>query len=110
MVHKNYKWNISKEKGTNFVFNIIQTILIEKQNNSIDLDELLFLINNRSKSMNLMNNNKKKNLTNYIKNVFGGIIQFIDSYDEFMILKKTNKTIIQLNNLEMSDWIFVEED
>ena len=57
-----------------------------------------------------MNNNKKKNLTNYIKNVFGGIIQFIDSYDEFMILKKTNKTIIQLNNLEMSDWIFVEED
>ena len=110
MFHKNYKWNISKEKGTNFVFNIIQTILIEKQNNSIDLDELLFLINNRSKSMNLMNNNKKKNLTNYIKNVFGGIIQFIDSYDEFMILKKTNKTIIQLNNLEMSDWIFVEED
>ena len=110
MVHKNYKWNISKEKGTNFVFNIIQTILIEKQNNSIDLDELLFLINNRSKSMNLMNINKKKNLTNYIKNVFGGIIQFIDSYDEFMILKKTNKTIIQLNNLEMSDWIFVEED
>ena len=110
MVHKNYKWNISKEKGTNFVFNIIQTILIEKQNNSIDLDELLFLINNRSKSINLMNNNNNKNLTNYIKNVFGGIIQFIDSYDEFMILKKTNKTIIQLNNLEMSDWIFVEED
>ena len=110
MVHKNYKWNLSKEEGSKFVFNIIQTILIEKQNNSIDLDELLFLINNRSKSMNLMNNNKKKNLTNYIKNVFGGIIQFIDSYDEFMILKKTNKTIIQLNNLEMSDWIFVEED
>ena len=76
MVHKNYKWNISKEKGTNLIFNTIKTILEEKNKNSIDLDELIFLVNNRTKHITFTNNNKKKNISNFIKNVFGGMINF----------------------------------
>ena len=110
MVHKNYKWNISKEKGINLIFNTIKTILEEKNEKSIELDELIFLVNNRTKHINFTNNNKKKNINNFIKIVFGSIINFIDTYDDFMISKNNNSTFIHLNNLEINDWIFVEED
>ena len=110
MVHKNYKWNISKEKGTNLIFNTIKTILEEKNKNSIDLDELIFLVNNRTKHITFTNNNKKKNISNFIKNVFGGMINFIDNYEDFMINKDKGVIIVHLNNLELNDWIFVDED
>ena len=80
MVHKNYKWNISEEKGRNVVYNLIETILKERKDMTIDINELTFLLNNRTKSMKITNNNKGKNITNYIKVVFGGLINFIDPY------------------------------
>jgi hypothetical protein len=111
MVRENYKWNISKEKASNVVFNTIQTILNEKQNHSIDLDELVLLIQNRNKDLNILNNNKSKNIVNYIKNVFGGIVQFIDTYDDFLLIEGKDKIIIKLNDIELdlNEWIFVKE-
>jgi hypothetical protein len=110
MVHKNYKWNISEEKGRNMTYNLIETILKEKKDNTIDIDELTFLLNNRTKSITITNNNKTKNLTNYMKVVFGGMINFIDDYDIFLLQKKESGTFIKLNNIGMSDWIFVDDD
>ena len=83
MVHKNYKWNISEEKGRNMTYNLVEDILKEKTDNTIDIDELTFLLNNRTKDVNIINNNKKKNLTNYIKVVFGGIVHFLDDFENF---------------------------
>jgi len=110
MVHKNYKWNISEEKGRNMTYNLVEDILKEKTDNTIEIDELTFLLNNRTKDVNIINNNKKKNLTNYIKVVFGGIVHFIDDYDRFLLQKKDGGTLIKLNNIELSDWIFVDDD
>ena len=110
MVHKNYKWNISEEKGRNMAYNLIETILKEKKDNTIDIEELIFLLNNRTKTINITNNNKTKNLTNYMKVVFGGIINFIDDYDSFLLQKKDTYTLIKLNNIGMRDWIFVDDD
>ena len=110
MVHKNYKWNISEEKGRNMTYNLVEDILKEKTDNTIEIDELTFLLNNRTKDVNIINNNKKKNLTNYIKVVFGGIVNFIDDYDRFLLQKKDGGTRIKLNNIELSDWIFVDDD
>ena len=70
MVHKNYKWNISKERGSNIIYNTIDNILLEKTNHSIDYDELIFLLNNRTKHIQFINNNKRKNIHNFIKNIF----------------------------------------
>ena len=110
MVHKNYKWNTSEEKGRNMTYNIIETILKEKTDNTIDIEELTFLLNNRTKTIPITNNNKTKNLTNYMKVVFGGIINFIDDYDRFLLQKKDGCTLIKLNNIELSDWIFVDDE
>ena len=69
---------------------------------------LIFLINLRSKNIEIRNNNKKKNLSNFIKVVLGGMIQFIDDYDKFLIYKKDKETFIRMNNFEINEWIFVE--
>ena len=109
MVHKNYKWNISKEKGQKIVFDMIEEILKEQKNNSIEISELIFLLNNRTKYLNITNHKKKKNIVNFIKINFGGIQQFIDNYDYFLIMHRNNKIIIKLNTIEyyLNDWVFV---
>ena len=60
MVHKNYKWNISKIKGEETLEQIITSILKGNINNIIEMDELSFLINSRNKDMIIKNNNKKE--------------------------------------------------
>ena len=108
MVHKNYKWNISEEKVRKTIFNIINNIFKENKNKEIEKDELILLLNNRTKEMNLTNNNKKKSITNYIKNIFGSLINFIDDYDNFMLVKKQTNIFIKLNNIEFSDWVILD--
>ena len=59
MVHKNYKWNLSKQKGRKLIFNMISDILKERKNQCIHIDELGFLLNIRTKKKEFLNNNKK---------------------------------------------------
>ena len=111
MVHKNYKWNIPYDDGKRIVFNTLKTILQEKNGKSIQLNELVFLLNNRTKGLKFFNNNKKKNITNFIKTNFGGIIQFLHSYDEFLVIEKKEGIFIKLNiftHNHLYDWVFVE--
>ena len=46
MVHKNYKWNISKEEGSILLSNTIEGLLRERNDLQIEVDELILLINN----------------------------------------------------------------
>ena len=110
MVHKNYKWNISVEEGKKIAFDSIKEILKEKKENHIQINELIFLLNNRTKNIKLFNNHKKKNITNFIKNNLQGIKSFIQTYDEFLLIEENNETIIKLNNVNLyNDWIFVND-
>ena len=108
MGHKNYKWNLSKEKGRKIIFTMIESILREKKDHSIHIDELHFLLNNRTKNTIIMNNNKKKTIQNFIRVVYGGLTQFIDDYEEFMLKKVNDGYIVKLNSSELNEWIFVE--
>jgi len=110
MVHKNYKWNISEEKGRKIIFNLIEKILKERRDQTIDIDELSFLINKRTRNMNIVNNTKKKNMNNFMKVVFGGLINFIDDYDNFLLQRKDDCTLVKLNKLDISDWVFIEDN
>ena len=110
MGHKNYKWNISKEKGSKMAYNLIETILKERTDYMIDIDELTFILNNRTKTTKLTNNNKSKNMTNYIKVVFGGILNFIDDYDDLSLQIGEKGSQIKLTIIETNDWIFVDDD
>tara|TARA_Y100000590_G_scaffold469851_1_gene660156 strand:- start:6256 stop:6591 length:336 start_codon:yes stop_codon:yes gene_type:complete len=107
MVHRKYKWNISKEEGERIVYNQIEKILREKDNMTLEIKELIFILNNRTKHIDFLNNNKKKNIHNFIKNVLGGLINYIDQYDIFMIQKEDNQIFIRYNNLDLNEWILV---
>tara|TARA_Y100000817_G_scaffold299352_1_gene277374 strand:- start:380 stop:715 length:336 start_codon:yes stop_codon:yes gene_type:complete len=110
MVHKNYKWNLSKEEGRKLIYTMLEKIIKEKKDNSIEINELIFLLNIRTKNLDIRNNNKQKNLSNFIKIVFGGVINFIDDYDNFLIQNINGNTFIQVNQSEANEWVFVENN
>jgi len=117
MVHKNYKWNISKEKGKSLALENIDEILSEQKNNSIDLNELIFLLNSRTKLIEITNNKKRKNIINFLKINYGGIQRFIEECENLeifndkdtkvIIIKKSSVNINELNINELNDWVFI---
>ena len=114
MVHKNYKWNISKERGEEELDQTITAILKGNINNVIEMNELSFLINNRTKDIIIKNNKKKKNMMNFVKNVIGGLILFIENNDKYILEKRGGNIYIKLNDkkneINFCDWIFVDDE
>jgi len=110
MVHKNYKWNISKEKGKSLALENIDEILSEQKNNSIELNELIFLLLNRTNKVQITNNKKKKNIVNFLKVNFGGIRVFIDELNNVDLLDEGNKVIVHdINIINLNDWVFIDD-
>tara|TARA_Y100000389_G_scaffold180901_1_gene196085 strand:+ start:369 stop:701 length:333 start_codon:yes stop_codon:yes gene_type:complete len=110
MVHKNYKWNISKEEGETIVFKVIREILEEKKDNSMNYQELLLLIQNRTNNIDITHNKKKKSLLNFIRVNYGSIEQLIDNTDEMITIEKKNGKYIKLTemNYNINEWIIVQ--
>jgi len=106
MVHINYKWNISKINGKIIILNNIEDILLEKNNNSIEYNELIYLLNIRTKNIIFKRNKKKKNIMNFIKNNFISLQLFIKNESNFLFINN----IIYLNKKEneFNDWILIE--
>ena len=115
MVRNNYKWNIDKEKGIMIAKDNITNLLKESKNNTLELNEVVFLLNNRTRNLDLKNNNKKKTLTNFLKIVCKGVLQFIDDYDDYLVIKKNDKIFISYNNKKIlfsdfDEWIFINKE
>jgi hypothetical protein len=113
MVHKNYKWNISKEEGSKLLDDKIREILIERDG-KIEISELNFAIQNRTKDIIVLNNKKKKTLINFIKVVLGGLKYYLEENNELYFVTNENKiTYIELstiNPIKLNDWVFVDDD
>ena len=118
-----YKWNISKRTGFYLIFNIIITILKERINNKIKLDELSILINKRYKenyNFILKKHKRAKSLYNFLKVEFDGIYNIIDIYlynilyIEKNYLYLNNKIDINLNICDETnyfrDWYYINTD
>ena len=58
MVRKNYKWNISKEEGEKMIDDKIKEILSDK--GEMEISELNFFIQTRSRDITIENNKKKR--------------------------------------------------
>ena len=123
MVQKNGKWNISKEKGEEYAHKYIIEILQESKNYTLGLSELIILLNQRTKHINLVMHNKKKPISVYIKHVYGSFINFLDIYSFYGIIEGNTgvKVILidsQLNSCsldtqiinEHKEWILINDD
>ena len=115
----NYKWNIDLEKGTKIAKETIIEI-IKENNYLIDFNKLIILLNQRTKYLNLKNNNIKRTITNFLKSNYKGTLHFIEKIDDIFIENgnKTDngkQTCIRYNDKtklfhEFDDWIFINEE
>lgn len=112
MPRKNYKWNISMDQGRKYLLDIIKGILQEQKNETMNVNELLLLIQNRSKHLIITNNQKKKSLLNFMNSNFGGIIPFADDYSCLAVFENSKETprikYIDSNFPMFDEWICVE--
>ena len=124
MVHKNDKWNISKEKGVQIAHKYIIEILHDHNDNMTSLSNLVILMNQRTKHIKLTNKSVRKPLSVYLRNTYGSIVKFLDNYSIYGIIK--NGTDIYIKLLEQNsgshpsiespilkekdDWILINED
>ena len=111
MVHGSIKWNISDERGLDLIHQYLIQILREQPKNFLSLDELVFLLNNRTKCHKIHNHKKHNCLTKYIKIKYGGIVKFLDKHDLYGIRIKDNKAYVYLIDPDVinfyNDWVFV---
>ena len=113
MGHRNYKWNITKEEGSKLVLNYIKEILNNQKNGCMAIEELTLLINNRSKHVNITNNNKKKSLINFINSNYGSLVHFADDYDSLIVIFNGKNVTMKVYESQESynlfnEWICVE--
>ena len=111
---RNYKWNIDLEKGKLIAHETIIEI-IKEHNDLIDFNALILLLNQRTKNLNLKNNNQKKTITNFLKSNFKGTLHFMESLDDIFIHKRDNKILISYNDKnelfqEFDEWLFVNTE
>ena len=105
MGHNSIRWNISPEEVLELTHNLLIHILQEK-NNILTLNELVYLLNCRSKYHKIHRNKKHNCLTKYIRINFGGIKKFIDDYTIYGISNKNNIMYVHLIESELKNFIY----
>ena len=112
---RNYKWNIEKKKVLDTAKENISDIIKESNSNSIELNELVSLLNSRTHFLNLKNMGCHKTMTNFLKSNCKGTLNFIESLDDFFVIKKNNKIFISYNNkedlfCELDSWLYINPE
>jgi len=99
MVQKNNKWNLSKEKGEELAHKYILEILHDSKNHRILMSDLIILLNQRTKHINLKHHSKKKPMSVYLRCVYGSFINFLDNFTMYGIMKDgANIVVILIDN------------
>tara|TARA_Y100000996_G_C22464111_1_gene619317 strand:- start:368 stop:727 length:360 start_codon:yes stop_codon:yes gene_type:complete len=119
MGHNKIKWNISLEKGIEIAHKTIIEILRENKNPT-SLNELVFLVNNRTKVYKINNDKKNNCFIKYLRVNHGGIVKFLDTYCIYGLIYNNNNISVKLledlledeykpikNITKDSDWIFI---
>ena len=123
MSHNSIKWNYSAEKIFEIIHLALIDILKEKKDKTCHLKQLVSLLNSKSK-VNRINDDRKYNLfSKYLKIEHNGILNFIEDYNFYEIIRKEEKIFVKLheelinkNDLNWgkritkdSEWILVDD-
>ena len=111
MVQQNNKWNISDKRGEEIAHRYIVEILKDSKHNTISLSDLVILLNQRTKHIKFINQSKRKPLSVYLRCNYGNIINFMDKFASYGLLKNNADIQVKLMNQDHSnEWILVDED
>tara|TARA_B100000963_G_C22382875_1_gene560903 strand:+ start:282 stop:659 length:378 start_codon:yes stop_codon:yes gene_type:complete len=119
------KWNLSENKCVEIIQMTLIDILTEKPDKILPLNKLIKLLNSRTKIYKLSNDKKYNSFSKYLKSEYNGILNFIECYNFYEIIKtdknifiKLYKNLVDLNDLESckkritrdNEWILIKED
>jgi len=123
MSQNSIKWNLSDEKIFEIIHLTLIDILKEKEDKTCHLKKLVSLLNSKSR-VNRINDDRKYNLfSKYLKIEHNGILNFIEDYNFYEIIRKEEKVFVKLheeliNNDDLnwgkritkdSEWILVDD-
>ena len=121
MVHNLIQWNLSEEKCFKIIHLTLIDILSESPNKTLSLNRLVELLNSRTRIYKISNKKKYNSFSKYLKFKYKGILNFIEEYYFYGIIKtKRNiqiqlyKNLVNLNSLERritkdSEWEFIND-
>lgn len=99
------KWNFPIEKGTKIIHENMIHILKDKESTGIEVQELINLLNLRTKKYNFKLYGKRKTISSYIDYYYQNIVNFADSFMVYNVVYKSGKVYIKLNE-ENEDYSF----
>jgi len=123
MVHNSVKWNFSDDKCFEIIHLTIIDILSEKHGKILSLNKLIENLNSRTKIYKLHNSKRLNMLSKYLKIEYGGVINFLESFNFYSVVKtdkdiyvKLYKNLVNLNDIKAgkritkdSDWILIHD-
>ena len=125
MVRNSIQWNLSDEKCFEIIHLNLIDILSESKNKTLSLNKLVELLNYRTRIYNISNHKKYNTFSKYLKLRHHGILNFIENYNFYGIIKLNKNIYVQLykNLVNLSDikyqvrritkdseWIFIDDE
>lgn len=123
MVQSSVKWNFPHDKCFEIIHLTIIDILSEKNGKILPLNTLIENLNSRTKIYKLHNSNRLNMFSKYLKIEYGGVINFLESFNFYSVVKtekdiyiKLYKNLVNLDDIKEgkritkdSDWIFIQD-
>ena len=97
MSHNLIKWNLSEEKIFEIIHLTLIDILGEKEDKTCHLKQLVKLLNDMNKTHRINDNRKHNLFSKYLKIEHNGILNFIEDYNFYEIIRKEQKIFVKLH-------------
>ena len=123
MVLDSVKWNFSDDKCFEIIHLTIIDILSEKKENILSLNKLISNLNLRTKIYKLHNLKRLNTFSKYLKVEYGGVLNFLESFNFYSVIKTKNdiyiklyKSLVNLDDIKDgkritkdSEWILIQD-
>ena len=124
MVQNNIKWNLTSEKCFEIIHLTLIDILSESENCTKNINDLIRMLNSRTRIYKLHNSRKYNSFSKYLKIEYDGFLNFIEEYNFYTVIKsdkdisiKLYKNLVNLDDLKYtgkrltkdSEWIFIDD-
>ena len=124
MVQNNIEWNLTSDKCLEIIHLTLIDILTESKEYIKNIDDLIRMLNSRTKVYKLHNSRKYNSFSKYLKLEHDGFLNFIESYNFYGVVKtgknisiKLYKNLVDLDDLRYngkrytkdSEWIFIND-
>lgn len=125
MVKNNIKWKLTSDKCFEIIHLTLIDILSESKEGIRNINELIMMLNKRTKVYKLHNSIKYNSFSKYLKIEYNGFLNFIENYNFYGVIKndknisiKLYKNLVNLDDLKYtgkrltkdSEWVFIDDE